>query len=119
MIAGLTRQVAHTLTVLEHGHSISVETPNDWTRRAGTKRSHGNTGLGLERRADGGFELLLKILAGEHGRGRIRLELRTRVGTHRHHLGKVQIEGDHQVERRACGVAATSVRAVPSARTDT
>ena len=52
VIAGLTRQVADALTVLEDEHAIAVETADDRSRRSGPERALGNTGLVRERRAE-------------------------------------------------------------------
>ena len=83
VIARLTRQVAHALSVLEHRHAIAVEPADDRPRRSGPELAQRHAGRFRQRCANRRLEVLGQLLSRQHRRRLIRLELRTGRRAHR------------------------------------
>ena len=64
MVAGLARQIAHSLAVLQDLHAIAIEAADDRARRRRSEAPRGDTGLIFKRGAQRHLELLAEILAG-------------------------------------------------------
>src|SRR5688572_22396557 len=99
MVAGLAREVADALTVLQDLHAITVDTADDGSRSGGTKAARRNARLVLERCAKRHPELFGQVLTGEHRGGLEYLELAAGVPGHRRHLLEVKFRIDRQLER--------------------
>ena len=100
MIAGLARQVAHALAVLENQHPIAVKAADDRAGRRGAERSLGDAGLLNQRGRQRPAKLAGQVLPGEHRRRLERVELVARLGADRYDLLEVQFRVDKQIDDR-------------------
>ena len=98
VIARLTRQVADPLAVIEDQHAIAIESTDDGTRWARAERPLGDAWLCGDCRAQRTLQLFRQILAGEHGRRLIGIELIPRVGADRDDFAVVQLGIDRDVQ---------------------
>ncbi len=102
VIGGLCRQVARSLPVLQNQHAIAVETTNHGSCRGGPERARRHARLVFERRANRHLEPFAQLLANQHRRRLIRLELTSRLRADRDHLviAKLGIHPAHRWARR-------------------
>ena len=98
MVSRLTRQVTDALAIVEDQHAIAIEAADDRARRARAKRPLGDPWLRGDCRAQRTLQLLGQILAGQHGRRLIGIELVPRVGADRDDLTVVQLGIDRDVQ---------------------
>jgi hypothetical protein len=69
VVAGLARQVAHPLPILENQHPIPVKAADDGAGRRVAERSLGDAGLLTQGRRQRTADFARQVLAGEHRRG--------------------------------------------------